>query len=479
MKNIILFIIIAILLSACNDDFLDVAPRSELSDATFWRNADDALSASVAVYDSWSSRTDGDIEIAVRSNYLGDTWSDDSKTSSFWNGFYYNIWGLGNLSPENRELNQLWVGLYKSIRRANVFLDNIDKPDMDENLRSRLTGEVKFIRAFQYHVLYNNFGGIPIVDRVLDVNELDVARASASETVAFILKDLDDAIASLPNIAPETGRITKGAAMALKARVLLYDKQWDEAAKAAENVIDLGVYALFPDYKQQFATANNNNSEQIVSWQYLISKRENEKPGLMATRFGFPISAPTQALVDTYETYDPNTDQVVANNPADPYVNRDPRFDASIQTGQSSTTGYAVNKFSASDVASTNVLIRYAEVLLTYAEAKIESGSIDQSVLDAINAIRARAYGVGINDTNSYPEITSTSQSELRTVVRNERRVELAIEGLRWNDIKRWRIAHGASGTMPQLEEKDYLRPIPQQQIDLSGEGVLTQNPGY
>lgn len=199
----------------------------------------------------------------------------------------------------------------------------------------------------------------------------------------------------------------------------------------------------------------------------------------MAMRFGFPISAPTQALVDTYETYDPNTDQVVANNPADPYVNRDPRFDATIQTGQSSTTGYAVNKFSASDVASTNVLIRYAEVLLTYAEAKIESGSIDQSVLDAINAIRARAYGVGINDTNSYPEITSTSQSELRTVVRNERRVELAIEGLRWNDIKRWRIAHGASGTMPQLEEKDYLRPIPQQQIDLSGEGVLTQNPGY
>jgi hypothetical protein len=145
-----------------------------------------------------------------------------------------------------------------------------------------------------------------------------------------------------------------------------------------------------------------------------------------------------------------------------------------------------------------NILIRYAEVLLIYAEAKIESGQIDKSVLDAINDVRSRAYGTTADDIAHYPEITTTDQGSLRKIVRNERRVELAFEGLRWYDLKRWKIAAGPGGTMNgpvlgaflspgnyfnagsrSLTDKDYLRPIPQTQIDLEGASVLEQNPSY
>lgn len=465
---------VVLLLFACNDEFLDVAPRDKLSGATFWRNEEDVNKALVSVYEGWGHRADGDIEVAVRSSYLGNTWSDDAITTGSWNKFYYNLWGLGNISIENEQINSLWKGLYKSIRRANIFLDNIHLPKMDENLRARFTGEAKFIRAYQYHILLNNFGGVPLVDRALRVDELKIPRADESEILDFIIKDLDDASNSLPNTPSETGRITKGAALALKARVLLYAGRWNEAAIAAKQVMDLEVYNLFQTpsgdgFQKQFATVNNNNSEQVISWQYLLDIRNNEKPNLLKNE----VNRPTPALVNAFDS-------------------GDPRLGYSIAQDANSKTGYACVKFSASDVESTNTLIRYAEVLLTYAEAKIEMGSIDQTVLDAINKVKARAYGADVNDTSAYPAIKTTDKDELRNIVRNERRVELAFEGLRWFDIRRWKIGHGPNGTMNgtvldpngnvlrtrNIKEKDYLRPIPQNQIDLS-EGLLKQNPGY
>src|SRR5690606_4769872 len=134
------------------------------------------------------------------------------------------------------------------------------------------------------------------------------------------------------------------------------------------------------------------------------------------------LVSPTQSLVDAYDTYDRSTDQLLPANPAAPYVNRDPRFDFTVVTGVGSSTDYGIKKFLGTDAGSENVIIRYAEVLLTYAEAKIEDNDIDASVLDAINQVRARAYGVDVSNVAAYPEITTLVQADLLKIVRNERR---------------------------------------------------------
>lgn len=500
MKNI-LYIVLGgcLLLSSCNDDFLEVAPRDQLSDETYWRNAADANSAAIGVYDYWSSRGDGDLETVSRAQYLSDNWSDDAVTTGFWNGFWYNTWGLGNLSSQDVALNSYWKGLYKVIRRTNVFLENIDKPDMDELQRSILKAEVTYIRAWEYYTLWKTWGEVPIVKRPLDVDQLDVARANTGETLAFILSDLDAAIAHLPVTNAQKGRVTKGAALALKARVLLYAQRYSEAAKAAKDVMDLGVYDIFQSsqgdgYRSQFLTANNNNCEVIMAWQYKDPERSNEKPGLFQWT---NLTSPTKGLFDTYITYDAATDQLKLMDSADEFKDRDPRlaYTIDLTSWKNSSTGYDVVKYVGGDLGSNNILIRYAEVLLTYAEAKIEANEIDDSVLDAINKVRARAYGVSVTDLAHYPEVVTTQQNELRSIVRAERRVELAFEGFRWDDVRRWRIgaevmngvvfgvkqedgSYKSALTRSFDENRDYLRPIPQQQIDLS-KGVVTQNKGY
>lgn len=283
--------------------------------------------------------------------------------------------------------------------------------------------------------------------------------------------------------------------MGLKARVLLYAKKWPEAAAAAKALMDLNIHSLYttPEgdgYQKQFIA--DNNAEVLASWKYDAVLRPNEKPALLTWWTwwgeGNPLS-PTQSLVEAYDTYDANADELIPFNPSSPYVNRDPRFNFTIVTGTGSSTDYGIKKFLGGDEGTENVILRYAEVLLTYAEAKIEVNDIDASVLDAINRVRARAYGVDLSDIAHYPEVTTTNQAQLRNIVRKERRVELAMEGLRWNDIVRWGIAEavmngpvlGAGGMVSKTRtftSRDKLRPIPQQQIDLS-KGVLKQNDGY
>lgn len=487
-------LIVYTFISCKKDSFLDVVPRDQISETTFWRNEADANAAATGVYNYWGwASDDGLHNIPARALYLGEDWSDNGTTSNFWNGFWYNNWS-GNVSPEDATIDGYWTVLYETIRKANVFLANISKPVMDETARKKLIAEIKFIRAYEYHILLNTWGGVPIVDKPLNVTELNIARATPDEVLTFILSDLNAAIPDL-DISPEKGRIKKGAAIALKARALLFGKKWNEAATAAKELIDLNAYDLFQTvtgdgYQKQFVT--DNNIEVLASWRYDATVRQNEKPALLTWWQWWgaanPLS-PTQALVNSYDTYDGVADKLIAVDPINPYSNRDPRFNYTIVTGTGSSTDYGVKKFLGSNEGSENILIRYAEVLLTYAEARIESGQIDQSVLDAINKVRARAYGVGLNDVSKYPEITATDQAELRNIVRNERRVELAMEGLRWYDITRWQIAKtvmngplldpkGNISKTRVFTDKDYLRPIPQNQIDLS-HGVLTQNPGY
>lgn len=515
---IISLIAYSISFTSCKKDFLDVAPGSQLSSATFWRNADDANKAATGVYSAWASSHPYQI-------YFADDWSDDAIPTGFWHFFYYYSWGIGGLSPQDANLNNYWTALYSVIRTTNVFLANVEKCQMDENLRNQLIGEVKFIRAYEYSILYNFWGEVPIVSTPLNISELKVPRAQTGATFSFILQDLNDAVSNLPVTASQTGRITKGAALALKARVLLYEGKYTDAASAAKNVMDLNVYKLLrtpagDGYYQLSNTKDGNNQEEILGWQNDGVNRNNDQVQFMNCLTNTLVS-PTKALVDSYDGYDKTTDELVPvdeSTDISRFQNRDPRLNFTIghtgtvingQTLNSATaplsnqsTGYGVIKFITDEVKANAphsttdyILIRYAEVLLTYAEAKIESNEIDQSVLDAINDVRSRAYGTTPDDVTHYPEVVSADQATLRKIVRNERRVELAFEGLRWFDVKRWKIADanmngpvlGAfispgnymNAGSRALTDKDYLRPIPQAQIDLEGSGILTQNPGY
>ena len=530
MKKSIIFLIsinCILFISSCSKTKLDVAPDSSLSSGTFWRNENDATLACTGVYSTWLNSGD----TYAYNIQLSDDWSDDAIPTGFWRFFRYYAWGIGNISATNVDLNSFWSDLYVRIRTANVFLDNVGRCQMDNALRDRYIGEVKFIRAFQYFLLNEHWGEVPLITTPIEdaVTLKNTGRAANGQTVAFIINDLDDAISKLP-VSTVPGRVGKGAAIALKARVQLYAGDYANAAATAKSLMDINAYSLHRPvgkngYQDLCNTVHNDNSEAILGWQYDAVNNSNGFPGLVSS-LDLGLVSPTDALVASYDCYDPATFQLIPvdNSTAiSRFLNRDPRLNYTIaHTGSTSpfngailnseaapltsnSTGYACVKFAGTQLvngAANNstdyTLIRYAEVLLTYAEAKIEAGQVDQSVLDAINDVRSRAYGVNKSDVSQYPTVTTTSQTALREIIRKERRVELAFEGLRWFDVKRWKVAAGAGGTMNgsvagavkedmtqlvagtrTLSDKDYLRPVPQAQIDLTNAGVLAQNPGY
>ena len=301
----------------------------------------------------------------------------------------------------------------------------------------------------------------------------------------------------------DLGRVTKGAALALKARVLLYNSRWVEAAKAAKEVMDLGEYKLFDDYRHFFSEANKHNCEVIFNIETRIPE--------FSTNYDQDIwrlnrPAPLKELVDTYLCTDGKTiEESPLYNPAQPYENRDPRLLKSIvcigypYLGMTitkenvATTGFGVKKYTSyeDDVtiplversAFNFILIRYAEVLLTYAEAQNEANGPDQSVYDAINQLRKRP------DINM-PEVPKgLTKDQMRDVVRRERRIELTFEGLYYSDILRWKTAEKENNGMMHNNEgvavversfnpkRDYLWPIPYNQIVLNPN--LEQNPNW
>lgn len=324
--------------------------------------------------------------------------------------------------------------------------------------------------------------------------------------------------------------MTKGAALGLKARAMLFAGRYQEAAAAAKAVMDLKVYQLYPSYKNLFSYAAENNKEVIMDIEFMPDVYSNNIFALLAPKSVNANSkwVPTKNIVDMYEMNNglSISDTASGFDPYNPYVNRDPRLRYSVfvpgdtlpnnkifdsypdsKTGDAvgssfvvSPTGFNIKKYvNKEDLADPSncginiILMRYAEILLTYAEAKIELNQIDGSVYDAINAVRQRP------DVNM-PVITDgKTQDELRQIVRHERTVEFAFEGRRFFDIHRWKIADQVmpgkvygmtyvddSGTLQTVEvpgwtqvwlDKDYLWPIPQKEIELNSN--LTQNPGW
>lgn len=407
----------------------------------------------------------------------------------------------GTLTPSNNPLDK-WAPCYKLIRKTNIFLSHIDHvnlagadPEQIEALH-RMKGEAYFIRAYANFQLFRRYGGVPIVDHVIESTEnFNLPRNTEEEVVDFIVKDCDSATAILPLEQPnsELGRVTKGAAMMLKGKALLYFasplhnpdndvSRWKRAADASKAIMDLGIYHIDANYVNLFHT---RHSSEII-FQSTVNYN-GDAQGKWATWVGMLRDAswgniqPTQNMVDAYEMKNGLAidDANSGYDPQDPYKDRDPRLDFTIYRNGSvfkqrpnaapvqtyvggldgiyggpninpksvyyTQTGYNLgDKMSGPNSYLTPVpgsigshywiFSRYGETLLNYAEAQNEAlSSPDQSVYDAIDEIRARP------DVNMPPLPMGLSKSEMRERIHNERRVEMAFENSRFWDVRRWK----------------------------------------
>jgi hypothetical protein len=557
-KNIKFCLMIAILLlagSACNKDYLDKDPLSGPSNQSFFTSQDELILAVNGIYTAMAiTPTD-----AMPYNTTIDATTDinwDRNTSGL------QALGKGNQDSNSDYALNLWTGFYKLIARCNFILDNINKVKdvTTPAIYARCIAEARFGRAYAYQNLIELYGGVPLVTKMLSLNDAQLPRNSKEEVLTFVLTELDEAAKDLPVTysAADIGRATKGAALAFKARAALFNQKWDVAAEAAKAVMDLNTYNLHPNFGELFTYNGQSSKEIILALQYLkTAKRTHSVPRNLLSRNGQGTAnkVPSQSLVDSYECTDGLTiDKSPLYDPAKPFVNRDPRlsftvalpgstyFNYQFETHKDSLkcwnyninpatridnqdainayasfTGYCWRKYvdltDKVDVSNSElniILIRYAEILLTYAEAKIEAGQIDASVYTAINLVRQRP-------SVNMPAIPSgLSQAELRSIVHKERLYELAMEGVRLFDIRRWkiaeqimtgpfygRIAKGLLASAPVIDmngiakydnvpnkadmrvietrrfnvNRDYLWPIPN--IEIVTNPKLTQNPGY
>jgi hypothetical protein len=398
---------------------------------------------------------------------------------------------------------------------------------MDPNLKSRMMGEAHFLRAIFYFNLENYWGDVPLI---LNPPNLEaqgkLPRTPREKVVKQILKDLGEADSLLPANyeASNIGRATKGAALALKAKVLLFEasplfnpkgdkERWKKAADAAKKVMDMAPqagYALYPNYRNLFLPQYENNSGVIFDVQFIYNSSAHEGNSFDLIDRQYNTNAPLQGLVDAYEMKNglPIDSSNSGYDPKRPYANRDPRFYATIvypgdkYMGKTVTddrfaiTGYGLEKYSVYTAAKppanlanlgkgqsgTNyIVLRYAGTLLMYAEAENEYAGPNASVYNAINKVRKRA---------GMPDIPQgLSQDEMRKAIHHERRIEFAGEGFYYNDIRRWKIANKVMNAPIKnwknkvIEDRsfdpsrDYWWPIPQHQIDLNPN--LKQNPNY
>jgi len=479
---------------------LQVDPSDQYSETTFWKTQADAMAGLSGCYNAlydcntWFYETD-----MITSNGLA--YNESNGTGPIARGAHTPITGL---------IVARWTQAYKGIGRTNTFLAKVDNvTGMADDLKNRTIGEAKFLRAFFYQGLVDVYSGVPLITDAPNLETQGaLPRNTKAEVVDQMIKDLDEAIPVLPDAytsGSDIGRVTKGAALALKARILLYNERWTEAAAAAKTLMDRQTYALFPNYRNQFLLENEHNSEVIFNVEYLTPRFLNN---LDYDSYVLNRPAPTRNLADVYLMTDGKTkEESPLYDSTKPFDNRDPRllqtiypvgykFNGRITTAANVvTTGFGLKKYTnltddeAKPAPNSNtnqiniIFIRYAEVLLTYAEAENEASGPDAGVYAAINALRQRP-------SVNMPDLPAgLSQDEMRAQIRRERRVELAFEGLYYSDIKRWKTAEIENNQPIRNylnkvvdnrtfnKARDYLWPIPSQQIQINPN--LEQNPNW
>lgn len=463
-----------IVFNSC-EDFFDTKPYDQLSPATFWKTEADAHSAAVACYNSWNSPTQGSSDI-----FFSDCMTDISfnHTNS---GGYTNV-GRGAHSPSST----LSYYNYSTIRRCNTFLKYVKDINFDnESEKNDLLAQIRTIRAWRYFQMNFFYGGVPLITDLPETAvEAQLPRESEATIKEFVYTELDLAIKDLNNEPKKLGVIAKGTALAIKMRAALYWNDLDLALDAANKIRDLKLYELDNNYQEMFSIKGQNSKEIIYAMQHVSTtfafgnmiRLFNNQDG------GWATFVPTQNLVDMFEMengllineegseYDstlpfykrdprlyltvvfPGQEWIGAGgksriiNTLDKTIDGQPNTDYIDAATNSSKTGmiwakYTVplSQYSASmnNDDTSPIIFRYAEVLLTIAEIYIEKNEKLNEALDLIDQLRLRGGHIAV-DRNNY-----NTQQKLRELIRRERCIELAGEGLRRADLLRWKDSNG------------------------------------
>lgn len=482
-KNLIYIGLMALLLVTGCDSALERYPLDVPSAETFYTNATEIQGGVNACYS---------FVVRPGNGYLDPEFSWDALSDVVFirgGGFAQNIL-LSVLDNKDGYFRSLWLSMYQGIGRCNLMLEKIEanKDKLTADQVKQFQGEVYFLRAYYYSRLTNQFGDVVYLDKPVTsvADGKAVTRTAKAEVLKNIYADFDKSAELLATSTVKTlGRVTWGAAMSYKARAALQNNDWATAAAAAKSVIDSKKYSLMPSYATLFTEAVLNstaNTEQILTQGHLVTANNATAfPQYTSSRSvpgGYTTIVPTQNMLDSYLCTDgKDISKSSLYDKSKPYDNRDPRMkysfvlpgdmwngfiydtrkdkpttlnsagatvknlDSFNSTEFTSFTGYMVRKYydfkyvaKLTQCETPFMLCRYAEVLLTYAEAKIELNQIDADCLSAINLVRGRG------DVNM-PAVTAASQAEMRRIVRTERKVELWNENLRYQDLLRWKRA--------------------------------------
>lgn len=561
MKRPILFFpLLALLFNSCNDKFLDCMPRDKMTDANFWQTEEHLKS----VANTFTSVLQGQYWLNI-TEIMADS-APWAVTTAF------RTIGGGNCTTETSQINSLWVTCYTGIGRVNYFLNNYGRAvNVPEEIRERYAAEAYFYRAYCYWVLTSYFGDVPYITEELGVESPDVYRGrdSRATIIDHITNDLEAHYMALPDhvnaASLEFGRISQCTALALLSRIYLFNERFEDAVSAAERAMDNSYHDLYStgnpevDYTHLFnwtgrASRNAANRETLLAYIYNYDLGESARSGHNLSRScwvpgDYVRFVPTNSMIEAYLTRDGKIwDPSTADSYEDVFKDRDPRMTQSIlgpgtpwEGGKSADlnstddkiytyplltntkvaamtySGYYMRKYVEPSTVryvghddNDIVMIRYAEVLLNYAEAKERLGTLTQADIDkTINRLRDRV-GMVHMDMNDLP-----AGSDIRREIQRERRVELFFEGHRYFDIIRWKQGHllgedllgvnrrwldqsrlsvnldrdltwkTKNGQKYLLIEtgrkfdpgKNYLLPIPFKQMRLNPN--LTQNPGW
>lgn len=473
-------VILILFVSISCDEKLDQYPRNQFDKENFWSNEANAMIGLTGVYR-------GNILYGTQGNpsdwwtYCGLVMFESATDNAFDRrgaNAAQNKLTNGTLLGNNGVITRLWQGSYIRIAISNDFLENIERVTMERGKIDRMIAEARFIRACQYFYMSQFWGSVPLITKTLTPQEANVVvKAPRNEIIDFVITELTLAAEDLPVYSDipqsEFGRASKQAALAFLGRTYLSEKRFAEAAAVYKQIIDFGDNIIDPDYASIFSTANEMSAENIFSVQYYEGLAGNglAQHALPAVKGGWHIINPLENLAVEYDFTDgtPFSYDDARFNPSNRAADRDPRFAATLlydgctfggsiydshpdhsaspdqltYSKQATRTGYGLRKFFDENFSGDLVsgyggnipIVRYAEVLLSYLEAELEAGhEISQDLLDmTINKVRGRA-------SVHMPPITITDPGQLRAVLRKERRIELAFEGLRYWDLLRWGI---------------------------------------
>lgn len=491
--SISLLITLTVLIYAgCSGDFLNIEPKSSLTANSFYETAADAQSAINSAYASlqtssmYSENYPKLIQSGTNDVILNNTTDLSLDSWSF----------AADLGP----IDPVWQACYEGIFRSNLVMQEVPDIDMDEALKTRIIGEAYFLRALYYWHLSTVFGEIPVMTEAdpQNISKAMVSKSPVSEVYDLMIGDLEQAINRLPTRSEYSdvniGRATKGAAQALLGKIYLYNENYPMAEAYLDSVVASDEYRLIDNFNNLWVT--DNNAESIFEVQYqnvggsawASTDAANNNEGNLRAILNYPNGhggfgniLPTQNIVDEFEDHD-GPSAIDGRDPrlsysifrdGDEYDQVEPVFNSDW-----SPTGFAMKKgmfpvLRDVDASSRNiVLIRLADVLLMYAEAANENGKPAEAIA-AINTVRERV-GMPPLPTAEYPV---NNQQEIFEAIVHERRVELAFEYHRLNDLRRWGLAEEILGPDGYQAPKHRYFPIPQQELNANPE--LEQNSNY